>query len=214
MKRESPLFPWVWRALFAGVLALFVAPTQSAWAKGKPAAVAKKKPPKGKEKAPAKEAPKEEAGEAAAEAPAAPSPAAGGAGAGGEESRALQRGERVEFDGRLIQGQTAKAGAVYLFARVATNLTSMVNAQSSFREKIIRTVYPNDDEAEARTAAERAESQDLAEKKPDAPAKKEKEEASKDEEKKDPEPAAKKEPETKKKPGKDAARSSGKEAAP
>ena len=69
-------------------------------------------------------------------------------GAGGpseEEGKTLQRGERVEFDARLIQGQSAKAGAVYLFARVATNLKSMVKERSSFRDKVIRTVYPTEE---------------------------------------------------------------------
>lgn len=62
-----------------------------------------------------------------------------------DDANKLQRGERVEFDTRLIQGQTAKAGAVYLFARVSTNLKSMVKERSSFREKVVRTVYPRDD---------------------------------------------------------------------
>ncbi len=64
---------------------------------------------------------------------------------GDDDASKLQRGERVEFDTRLIQGQTAKAGAVYLFARVSTNLKSMVKERSSFREKVVRTVYPRDD---------------------------------------------------------------------
>jgi hypothetical protein len=58
-----------------------------------------------------------------------------------EEPRVIQRGERVEFDGRLIQGQTAKAGAVYLFARVPTETRSMVKVRGSFREEIVRTVF-------------------------------------------------------------------------
>ena len=59
--------------------------------------------------------------------------------------KTLQRGERVEFDARLIQGQSAKAGAVYLFARVATNLKSMVKERTSFRDKVVRTVYPTEE---------------------------------------------------------------------
>jgi len=38
----------------------------------------------------------------------------------------LRRGGRVEFDGRLVQGQTAKSGAIYLFARKRSQLRSMV----------------------------------------------------------------------------------------
>ncbi len=62
----------------------------------------------------------------------------------GEEGRALQRGERVEFDARLIQGQTAKAGAVYLFERVSSNLRSMVRERTSFRDEIVRPVFPTE----------------------------------------------------------------------
>lgn len=64
------------------------------------------------------------------------------AGAGSEDSRALKRGERIEFDARLIQGQTAKAGAVYLFERASSNLRSMVKDRVSFRDRIVRTVFP------------------------------------------------------------------------
>lgn len=62
--------------------------------------------------------------------------------AAADDNRELRRGERVEFDARLIQGQTAKAGAVYLFERVTSNLRSMVRVQNSFRHKIIRPVFP------------------------------------------------------------------------
>lgn len=59
-----------------------------------------------------------------------------------EDSRLLRRGERVEFDARLIQGQLAKAGAVYLFQRVSKPLRSMVATPRSFTDKIVRPVYP------------------------------------------------------------------------
>ena len=59
-----------------------------------------------------------------------------------EDNRALQRGERVEFDARLIQGQTAKAGAVYLFERVGSNLRSMVRERHTFFDEIVRPVFP------------------------------------------------------------------------
>jgi hypothetical protein len=55
---------------------------------------------------------------------------------------ALRRGGRVEFDGRLVQGQTAKSGAIYLFARKKTELKSMVDERSSYRKEVLRTVYP------------------------------------------------------------------------
>jgi hypothetical protein len=70
---------------------------------------------------------------------ASPAPPAPG-GAGG-----LRRGARVEFDGRLVQGQTAKSGAIYLFARKRSELRSMVAEREAYRREILRTVYPNDE---------------------------------------------------------------------
>lgn len=64
-----------------------------------------------------------------------PAPAANGA---------LRRGARVEFDGRLVQGQTAKSGAIYLFARKRSELRSMVKERSNYRREILSTVYPRE----------------------------------------------------------------------
>jgi hypothetical protein len=52
----------------------------------------------------------------------------------------LRRGGRVEFDGRLVQGQTAKSGAIYLFARQRSNLRSMVRERVHYRKEILRSV--------------------------------------------------------------------------
>jgi len=54
----------------------------------------------------------------------------------------LRRGGRVEFDGRLVQGQTAKSGAIYLFARKRSELRSMVQERVSYRKEVLRTVCP------------------------------------------------------------------------
>ena len=54
----------------------------------------------------------------------------------------LRRGARVEFDGRLVQGQTAKSGAIYLFARQRSELRSMVKERENYRKEILRTVFP------------------------------------------------------------------------
>ena len=75
--------------------------------------------------------------------PSATATAGGAAPAGGDAS--LRRGARVEFDGRLVQGQTAKSGAIYLFARKRSELRSMVEERSSYRQEIIGTVYANSD---------------------------------------------------------------------
>jgi hypothetical protein len=48
---------------------------------------------------------------------------------------------RIDFDDRLIQGQTNQSGAVYLFDRKETGITSMVNRRKSFRNLTIQTVY-------------------------------------------------------------------------
>ena len=61
----------------------------------------------------------------------------------GEEERDLKRGERVEFDGRLIEGQTAASGAIYLFERLPSELRSMVSERRTYRREVLETLYPN-----------------------------------------------------------------------
>ena len=63
--------------------------------------------------------------------------------AAGASSAGLRRGARVEFDGRLVQGQTAKSGAIYLFARKRGELRSMVQERTHYRTEVLRTLYPN-----------------------------------------------------------------------
>lgn len=48
---------------------------------------------------------------------------------------------RIDFDDRLIQGQTNKSGAVYLYDRKELKQRSMVKVRESFREEIVQTVY-------------------------------------------------------------------------
>ena len=48
---------------------------------------------------------------------------------------------RVNFDERLIKGQTTKAGSVYIFDRQQSEVRSLVNRRRSFRRKILRTVF-------------------------------------------------------------------------
>jgi hypothetical protein len=76
-------------------------------------------------------------------APPAPTPAPRATPAPAGQSAGLRRGARVEFDGRLVQGQTAKSGAIYLFARQRSPLRSMVEERASFRQEILRSVYPD-----------------------------------------------------------------------
>ena len=48
---------------------------------------------------------------------------------------------RIDFDDRLIQGQTNKSGAVYLYDRKELKTRSMIKTRESFREEIVGTVY-------------------------------------------------------------------------
>ena len=48
---------------------------------------------------------------------------------------------RIDFDDRLIQGQTNQSGAVYLFDRKETGISSMVRRRKSFRHLTIETIY-------------------------------------------------------------------------
>jgi len=48
---------------------------------------------------------------------------------------------RIDFDDRLIQGQTNKSGAVYLYDRKELKTTSMIKERESFRSETLSTVY-------------------------------------------------------------------------
>ena len=48
---------------------------------------------------------------------------------------------RVDFDDRLIKGQTTKAGSVYIYDRQEIDIRSLVKRTRSFRARVIRTVF-------------------------------------------------------------------------
>lgn len=48
---------------------------------------------------------------------------------------------RVDFDDRLIRGQTTKADSVYIYDRQQIEIRSLVNKARTFRPMIIRTVF-------------------------------------------------------------------------
>ncbi|MCA2980315.1 MAG: hypothetical protein INH37_18750, partial [Myxococcaceae bacterium] len=48
---------------------------------------------------------------------------------------------RIDFDDRLIQGQSNKSGAVYLYDRKELKVRSMVKKRESFRDEIVGTLY-------------------------------------------------------------------------
>lgn len=47
---------------------------------------------------------------------------------------------RIDFDDRLIQGQTNKSGAVYLFDRKELSVRSMVRQRTGFRDQIVKDI--------------------------------------------------------------------------
>jgi len=55
-------------------------------------------------------------------------------------SSTLQRGNRMEFDARLIRGETAGSGAVFLFQRAPRALPSMVKTRSSYLSETVQDV--------------------------------------------------------------------------
>jgi len=73
---------------------------------------------------------------------ASPAPSTSGpAGAPSGEVSVGPRGPtRIDFDDRLIQGQTNKSGAVYLFDRKELSVRSMVRQRTSFRDQIVKDI--------------------------------------------------------------------------
>jgi hypothetical protein len=56
-----------------------------------------------------------------------------------------QRGPtRIDFDDRLIQGQSNKSGAVYLYDRKELKQRSMIKKRETFREEIVGAVYDSE----------------------------------------------------------------------
>ncbi|WP_225409853.1 hypothetical protein [Stigmatella hybrida] len=69
-------------------------------------------------------------------------PAASSAGESAGAAAAPSRGPaRIDFDDRLIQGQTNKSGAVYLYDRKELKTRSMIRERESFRSETLSTVY-------------------------------------------------------------------------
>lgn len=63
--------------------------------------------------------------------------------AGAEESIT----SRIEFDERLIAGQTSKPGAVRLFERRDSDLKSIVQARRDLRGEVVRSILGREPEA-------------------------------------------------------------------
>jgi len=57
-----------------------------------------------------------------------------------EEQKAAaspKRASRIEFDERLIMGQSLKSGAVYLFERKDSEIQSMLKTRKDFRKELL-----------------------------------------------------------------------------
>jgi len=48
---------------------------------------------------------------------------------------------RIDFDDRLVQGQSNKSGAVYLYDRKELKTRSMVKKRETFRDEIVTSVF-------------------------------------------------------------------------
>lgn len=60
----------------------------------------------------------------------------------GDSAGAQVRGPtRIDFDDRLIQGQSNKSGAVYLYDRKELKIRSMIKKRDHFRDEIVGSVY-------------------------------------------------------------------------
>ncbi len=90
---------------------------------------------------------KSPAASAPAKRPAAPSntpaPEAAASSGGGDSGGGAQvRGPtRIDFDDRLIQGQSNKSGAVYLYDRKELKVRSMIKKRENFRDEIVGSLY-------------------------------------------------------------------------
>ena len=55
-----------------------------------------------------------------------------------------QGASRVEFEDRLIKGQTAKTGAIQIYRRQPVEIRSLLRAKRSFLQRAIRQVFERD----------------------------------------------------------------------
>ncbi|MFP2913036.1 hypothetical protein ACLESD_50130 [Pyxidicoccus sp. 3LFB2] len=114
---------------------MLISPSES-WAQGR-GRTARSAKSKSSKKASSKAPPKIET-----KAPAVADPVTGEPASAAASSAPPQRGPaRIDFDDRLIQGQTNKSGAVYLYDRKELKTRSMIRERESFRSETLSTVY-------------------------------------------------------------------------
>jgi hypothetical protein len=86
--------------------------------------------------APAAKKPSAPVAPAPTEAAAAPTGSDTGGGGG-----SVRGPTRIDFDDRLIQGQSNKSGAVYLYDRKELKIRSMIKKRDNFRDEIVGSLY-------------------------------------------------------------------------
>lgn len=59
-----------------------------------------------------------------------------------DSAASLKRAQHLEFDERLIVGQSLKSGAIYLFERKDSEIQSMVKIRNDFREELLTPLEP------------------------------------------------------------------------
>ena len=68
--------------------------------------------------------------------------AASSADEGGTSVRTLKRARHMEFDERLIMGQSLKSGALYLFERKDSEIQTMLRIRRDYREELLAPLEP------------------------------------------------------------------------
>jgi hypothetical protein len=135
--------------LIAGLVGVALAPLGSeAWAEGRVRATRTSAKGKAGRKVPSKSAPKVNAPKVDTSNKVEPASARVTDPVSGEPAAAATSGApptrgpaRIDFDDRLIQGQTNKSGAVYLYDRKELKTRSMIRERESFRSEILSTVH-------------------------------------------------------------------------
>lgn len=74
----------------------------------------------------------------------APAPAPAPAPSDTPEEPVLQRSNRMELDARVVRGETARSGAVYLFQRAPRRLPPLVGLHQSYLDEIVVPVLGAD----------------------------------------------------------------------
>ena len=68
--------------------------------------------------------------------------AAVSAGEEGDLPHSLKRARHMEFDERLIMGQSLKSGALYLFERKDSEIQSMLKVREDYRQELLAPLEP------------------------------------------------------------------------